>query len=117
MVVVASFTPDKTYTQWKRKSYSIFEVFSFVGGLLGLFAGFSVLSGTEVLYYFLIHPLMELRKRNDSRVYPFEDNNNSIEIKIRRPRILRFIKEMLESSSIHSFSQIGMDGKKFIERF
>jgi hypothetical protein len=34
-----------------------------IGGLLGLFMGFSFVSGTEVLYYVFVHGVGRLRKR------------------------------------------------------
>ena len=113
MVIYATFTSDKIYAQWKKKSYSISEFFSFVGGLLGLFAGFSVLSGAEVLYYLIVHPIIQLKHRSDLRVYPFDE---SVQREFKNSKIVGYIKDMLENSSIHSFGQIGMSGKSFIER-
>lgn len=45
--------PIKTYT--KVEKYSIVEFLAYMGGLLGVFAGVSVLSIIELVYFSTIH--------------------------------------------------------------
>ena len=112
MAAHIEFSSDTFFGLIRKKSHTTLEFFSFIGGILNLFAGFSVLSGVEIFYYFLIYPCLEMREKN--KVRP--------KIVKRKPKILkkrnlmRFIMKMLEGSSIHSFSQIGRDGKRPFER-
>jgi hypothetical protein len=115
--LTARITPvvDSVFVLSKKKSQTIVEYLSFVGGILGLFAGFSFITVAEVLYYFIVYPLIQRSKTRDSKVYPFNDQINTTESG--QLMLSRFFKKALESSSIHTFSHIGGDFKSTIERY
>ena len=101
----------------RKKSQTIADLFSFVGGLLGLFAGFSFLAGAELLFYFIISPLKLIRSYNDSRVYPLTRTRKNLIESLAESRVVNFVKEMLQESSIHSINHIAVDGMCLFERY
>lgn len=118
MTLSIAYDIDSVFALRKKRSYGIVEIFSFVGGILGLFAGFSVISGFEVLYYFVIYSCLKRRKKLDIlKVHPIENNDFS-DTKTQKfgNKLWRFSQEILQNSSIHSFSQIGGDKKVWIDR-
>jgi len=52
MEIVAKFKSDNFYPQIRRKYFTMIDWFSFVGGILGLFFGFSILSAFEIIFHF-----------------------------------------------------------------
>jgi hypothetical protein len=95
----------------KKQSSTIIDFLSLSGGFLGLFAGFSVLSAAEIIYYFVIAPIIECRARRSTRVHPFARG-----VRAREGIAAAYIRKMLQESSIHGFNHIGNDKKSFIER-
>jgi hypothetical protein len=95
----------------ERQSSTTIDFLSLSGGFLGLFAGFSVLSAAEIIYYFFISPIIEFRARNSTRVHPMQDEEIRSE-----SRIVQYLKQMLHESTIHSLNHIGNDQKSIIER-
>lgn len=86
----------------RRKQFSGVEVLSFVGGLLGLFAGFSALSFVEVIYYFTIRVGFIYHQRNKVHLIKNEKFKN------KDARIVKDIwKEYLAESSIHGLNASG----------
>ncbi|CAO1411521.1 unnamed protein product [Diamesa tonsa] len=86
----------------RRKQFSGVEVLSFVGGLLGLFAGFSALSFVEVIYYFTIRVGFIYNQRN--KVHLIKNGK----FKNKDARIVKDIwKEYLAASSIHGLNASG----------
>jgi Amiloride-sensitive sodium channel len=70
-----------------------------VGGILGLMAGCSLLSVIEFAYFVVIRTVSDgLRERNLRKVQPITDKT-SVKSK---SKILKFIIEFLEKSSIHA---------------
>jgi hypothetical protein len=85
---------------------------SYIGGLLGLFAGFSVLSFVELVYWLSIKEFLKRFGNSSSKVVPFIELSSH---RTKRFRILRsYIEKYLNESSIHGLSYIS-DGK-FIQR-
>lgn len=118
MTLSIAYDVDSVFALRKKRSYGLVEIFSFVGGILGLFAGFSVISGFEVLYYFVIYSCFKRRKKLDIlRVYPIE-NYEFVESKNDNfgSKFWKFLQEILNNSSVHSFSQIGGDDKVWFDR-
>ncbi|XP_070498708.1 uncharacterized protein [Chironomus tepperi] len=111
------FAVDSVYAMSKRKSYSFIDYFSFIGGLLGLFTGFSVICGVEVIYYLVLRPIMDLRRPVDTRVYPFEGHSDDQQFQTQNfKNFMKFLRNMFENSSIHSFNLIGGGHKSVLER-
>jgi hypothetical protein len=81
-----------------------------IGGFFGLFAGFSVLSGFELVFGFSLEPLVGWARRTDTRVHPMIDE--------RRPKMtfMGFIRSFFDSSSVHGLNQFGNDQKSIVER-
>jgi Amiloride-sensitive sodium channel len=95
---VDSFLPLK-----RRVQFSRLEIVSFIGGLLGLFTGFSLLSFSEVFYFFLIQPFLKFLKRN--QVEPLNSNKRSW---WRQNILVTYLVE----SSIRSFNYIVTEKSK-----
>jgi hypothetical protein len=98
----------------ERESSTTIDFLSLSGGFLGLFAGFSVLSAAEIVYFFIISPVLEYFRGNSTRVHPFEEEESEV---TNEGKVTEYIKEMLQESSIHSFNHIGNDQKSFVERW
>lgn len=107
------FGVDSVYAIVKRKSFTAVDFLSFIGGLLGLFAGFSVISGFEIIYHFMIYPVIKMRTRNDSRIYPL---SREITIITKKIQFLNYCSNLFKESSIHSFNHIGNQYKNLFER-
>lgn len=123
MVATIEFDVDTVFALHRKKSFELADFFSYVGGILGLFAGFSVISGFDVLYYFIAQPLMDFyKKRRDRVVHPVAGGRRKkVMKKIEKfskklQSFLDYFKNFLVSSSIHSFNQFGRDEKGWIDR-
>lgn len=94
-----SFVVDEIFPTKQKKKYTNVDVLSYIGGMLGLLSGFSLLSLVEIVYIFIIKPVAKLFKRN--KIHP--DHNDS--------RRKRFVETYLSKSSIHSFYYIANELK------
>ena len=56
----------------RKQQFDKLDFLSFVGGILGLFAGFSALSFVELIYWFTIRVLIVNCKKIDKKVHPIE---------------------------------------------
>ncbi|KAG5667483.1 hypothetical protein PVAND_015463 [Polypedilum vanderplanki] len=81
----------------RRKQFDEIDFFSFVGGLLGLFAGFSALSAVEIFYWFILKIFTKDCNRRSTVVYPFK------EIEVRKSNIF---EDFFSNSSIHGLSYL-----------
>ena len=98
---------ENLYSQFiRRKQFNEVDFLSFVGGLLGLFAGFSALSFIELIYWFLIRIALKFIKRKSTKVFPIQRNIEDIQ------RKFRFLKEYFKNSSIHGVNYFA-DAKLF----
>ena len=97
----------------KRKVFTSVDIFSLIGGFLGLFAGFSFLSAGEIILHFIIYPFITLKKSSSTKVRPFLEEKTQKPLNI----IIVYILAYLEDSSIHSFKYFGDRKKKLVERF
>ncbi|KAG5667482.1 hypothetical protein PVAND_015462 [Polypedilum vanderplanki] len=94
-------------TEIKRKlQFNEIDFLSFVGGLLGLFAGFSALSFIEILYWMSLKFLILFRRQKTAIIHPMTVSQ-VMEIRVEN----RW--KYLENSSIHGFSYLY--SKKFFE--
>ncbi|KAG5869552.1 hypothetical protein JTB14_002297 [Gonioctena quinquepunctata] len=68
VAVAHFFFPNSKFTkQIKSELYGFTEILSNIGGLLGLFMGFSFLSLVEVIYFISLRVLCKLFKKQDSK--------------------------------------------------
>jgi hypothetical protein len=92
----------------KRVQMNGVELLSFVGGLLGLFAGFSFISLVEFVYifflkFFCFEKLPRFNSKcSKNKVQPFDDTDSPGRLKAFRSYIMLYMKE----SSVHSFNFI-----------
>ncbi|CAG9812250.1 unnamed protein product [Chironomus riparius] len=86
--------------QVRKKQFNWLDFFSYVGGILGLFAGFSALSFVEIIYWFTIRVLFKHFGKRDAKVYPFEENNTKCS------KFIEFLQSFLSESSIHGLWHI-----------
>ena len=96
----------------KKQQFNEIDFFSYFGGLLGLFAGISVLSIVETVYWFTIQLFEGKFIRSSTKVVPLtkfvlEKENEFIKIK-------KFVVKFFNESSIHGLSYIF--GSNFIQR-
>jgi hypothetical protein len=92
----------------RRRQHTLVDSLTLIGIFVGLFAGFSVISAFETLYYLLIEPFKGwYQLRMSSRVHPM--------------MVVRDLKKLksgfFSSSSIHGFNHIGNRKKSTVERF
>ncbi|XP_070507966.1 uncharacterized protein [Chironomus tepperi] len=109
-----NFKVDSVYPQIRRKYFTMIDWFSFVGGFLGLFFGFSFISGFEIVFHLFrgIHynerneKLMKIRKSwiEDSKMTRFVW------------KVRRYMKSFFKSSYIHGLSYIGDENLKTVDR-
>jgi hypothetical protein len=107
-----SFVSENVGNFIRKQQFNELDFLSYIGGLLGLFAGFSVLSFVELVYWFSIRVFLQRIRRASSTVVPL----------IRVPtlsssRLDNFgkqVKNYLQESSIHGLSYLS-DGQ-FIQR-
>jgi Amiloride-sensitive sodium channel len=106
------FKVSEFYPLIRRKHFTKIDIFSFVGGLLGLFLGFSVLSAIEILHFFCINvcfkrkPFSETPKPSwnlDKRTKSFNDRCD-------------FLANFMKKSSIAGLAYIADESIHLIER-
>lgn len=108
------FAKDVVYPLSTRKSFLVAEFFPFVGGILGLLAGFSLFSGVEILYHFVVIPILEIKRMK--RTQPCERNTQTNAVSSKSKIIFDYVKTMMDSSSVHGLCYIGNDNKNIFER-
>jgi len=86
-----------------KKQFNEFDFLSFVGGFLGLFAGFSALSFIELIYWFTIRVFLVNLNRLRAKVHPI---SQSIQNTSKWLKIKDFFMSYFSESSIHGLSQV-----------
>jgi hypothetical protein len=104
------FKAAEFYPLIRRVHLTEIDIFSYIGGLLGLFFGISVLSIAELVYYLLL-----TCRRSKVAPLPIVEVTDTEARNIWKS-IKRYCLHYLENSSIHSFLFIGDNHKKTIER-
>lgn len=98
-----SFKNDKFNHLIRKQHFNELDVLSYVGGLLGLFAGFSVLSFIELFYWFTIRSFLEKFNKLTSKVtYLNEQNPRAGQVIKLKTFLVNYFKE----SSIHGLGLI-----------
>jgi uncharacterized membrane protein len=88
-----------------KRQFTELDFFSYTGGALGLFLGFSILSFIEIIYYFTIRICFEkLRQR---KVHPADTVKESPS---------NYIVNYFNSSSIHGMNQVVFKHRHSIEK-
>jgi Amiloride-sensitive sodium channel len=109
------FKESEFYPLFRRRHFTEIDIFSFVGGLLGLFLGFSVLSMVEILYFCVIKVCF----KKTSQAYESSNMSwtthgagfNCLQFRC------RFIVDYMRESSVHGLAYIADKSKHFVERY
>lgn len=94
------YKSDEVNQQVRKKQFNMLDFFSYVGGILGLFAGFSALSFVEIIYWFTMRCFMRNYRKRDVKIYPIIVDQES------SSKLFEFIESFLSESSIHGLAQI-----------
>jgi ABC-type Fe3+-siderophore transport system permease subunit len=107
--ILVNFKNSQFYPLILQQQFTVLDFVSYIGGALGLFLGFSVLSFFEILYYFSIRIVLSFKQNQkvESEVRVI-DHKSSI--------IYQFCFDFFENSSIHGMNQIIMRKRFPIER-
>ena len=92
---------------WK-KQFNELDFISYIGGLLGLLAGISVLSIGEVIYWITTRLFRCRISESSTRVVPLDEGLNNNENRIAKVKV--YVLKYLEESSIHGLRYL-LDGK------
>jgi len=103
MKIAVKFRDDYFFPQVRRKYFTMIDWFSFIGGILGLFFGFSFLSAFEIIFHVL------------KGVF---DGKSVINFKVtkRFTKVIEYCQQFLINSSIHSFKYIADKNYKLSEK-
>lgn len=93
-----------------KKQYNFVDMLSFIGGLLGLLAGFSFLTFVEVIYWFSFRMFGSCFRKRFFKVSPIrievDEEKKQSKFWTTLNNIGSYAKRYLESSTIHSFNYI-----------
>ena len=112
MEVIAKFKDDSFYPQIKRKYFTMIDWFSFVGGILGLFFGFSFLSAFEIIF----HASRDLFGEKNCRISRTRKLFWKRKQKVDSGSAAAYINHLCKNSSIHSFQYIFGSDFRLMER-
>ena len=110
--VDVSFFNDKFNHLIRKQQFNELDILSYIGGLLGLFAGFSVLSFIEVVYWFTIRNIMKNFTNSSSKVVPLNEQNPRQNYLF---QIGQYLVNYFNESSIHGLEMISKSN--LLERY
>ncbi|CAL8072486.1 unnamed protein product [Orchesella dallaii] len=87
-IVHVYFSVDSAYPRLRQELYTIIDLLSNTGGLLGLCMGFSFLSLLEILYYFTIRIFFRFYRRKAKPSEMLDPENESV-ISLKDPRLIK----------------------------
>jgi hypothetical protein len=102
-----NFAVKEVFALKRKKNLAMIDVLSYIGGMLGLLSGFSFISIIELVYIFVLKPILSLKCLRSNKVGP------KTEVQPKRKK--NFIAEYLANSSIHSFYYF-VNEKRFLEK-
>lgn len=121
-IITVEFGKDEYYPTIKQRQFTGINFLSYIGGTLGLFAGFSFLTVFELLIYFGLRSCLGsiTKKNNQKKVWPIKMN-----LKLKKlskvPRFvqvpLMFGQSYVENSSIHGINHASQKNLSAIERY
>jgi len=112
--IIANFKDDSFYPQIRKKYFTMIDWFSFVGGILGLFFGFSFLSAFEIIF----HAWMLIVKIGGCKRFWNKDRFFRIkQFKISKSiKYFKYFENFMKNSTVHSFRYIFGNDLKILER-
>lgn len=111
------FKENEFYPMVRKKHYTNVEIFSFVGGLFGLFLGFSVLSLFELIFHFIIVPILEFFKKFQTHQEPKSKKAWRKEATPKTKAVKEYAIKIMENSSIHGLVYISDGSRRKVERY
>jgi len=114
MSITAKFKAESFYPQIRRKYFTLIDWFSFVGGILGLFFGFSFLSAFEIVFHAWMLTFggkSNRLKQNEKIIFWIKKETDG-----KLNKILKYLKLFMRSSSIHGLKYIPSGNVKLLER-
>jgi hypothetical protein len=102
-----NFAVTEVFAMKRRKNFTTIDIFSYLGGMLGLLSGFSFISIVELVYVFVLNPMMSLKCLRSNKVAPETEDQRGIK--------KNFIAEYLIESSVHSFYYF-VNEKRLLEK-
>jgi hypothetical protein len=102
-----NFAVNEVFALKKKKNFTMIDILSYIGGMLGLLSGFSFISIVELVYVFVLKPIMSLKCLRSNKVGPKTDDQPE--------RKKNFVAEYLTESSIHSFYYF-VNGESFLAK-
>ncbi|CAG9810334.1 unnamed protein product [Chironomus riparius] len=99
----------------RKQQFNELDFFSYFGGLLGLFAGISVLSLIETVYWFTIRQLESCHRSDSTQVMPFNEDDEGSQPSGIFNSFKLFIVNFFNESSIHGFKFLV--GSNYVQRF
>jgi Amiloride-sensitive sodium channel len=103
--VIIFYKNDKFNPFILRRQFTELDFFSYTGGALGLFLGFSVLSFIEIIYYLTIRICFEKYRLRRVGVQGLTEVSRS-----------NYVQDYFASSSIHGMNHVIFKRRHFIER-
>lgn len=85
----------------RRELFSRTDVVANVGGILGLFLGFSIVSFSELIYFFIIYPYIVHRQKLKSKKNGVAAVETVIDLKAEDRRNVKFLQSIERASSAH----------------
>lgn len=108
-LIILKFKYDYVYPQIKRKYFTVIDWFSFVGGILGLFFGFSFLSIFEIAFHSWM-VFVNVRKK-------IVENDGWMSAKRNQSKTCgEFLRQFFGISTIHGLKYISDGNMRIAER-
>lgn len=122
-IVQVEFVQDEFYPTIKQRQFTEINFLSYIGGTLGLFAGFSVLTVFEILSFFILRCCLDLmEKLGRKKVKPIEVQRiRKYIIPSKTAKLLKVVPKFaysyVENSSIHGINHAAQKNLSISERF
>lgn len=110
--VTFAYQKDKYNPLVRKQQFNELDFFSYFGGLLGLFAGISMISIIEGIYWFTVRLFESRLAQSSTTVTPL--NQNSAPKTEKFVKIWKFVVHFFKNSSIHGLQFLV--GSNWIQR-
>lgn len=117
MTIRVAFSSDDFYPFIEELAFSVSDFLGALGGLMGLFAGMSVVSAIEVVFHFLKLFVEKMSDRRKTKVHTIEATTASnIHIHSLCHRSFQYFIKIVAKSDIHGLHFLVDAGRKIWER-
>lgn len=121
--IIVEFGKDEFYPTIKQRQFTGTDFLAYIGGTLGLFAGFSVLTVFELLTFFVLRCCLDFtEKANCGKVQPIEVKPvRKYRIPSKTSNLLKAVRKFaysyVENSSVHGIKHASHANLTLSERF